>query len=67
MVIEALYFILLFLFVTDVTKSVQVAFDLHKISDDHKSMDKAENELNGRWKHYENLKKNVLKGRKAKG
>lgn len=43
---ELLCFVLLVLFVTDVKKSVQAAFDmeelLHKISDSHKSMDKAE-------------------------
>lgn len=43
---ELLCFVLLVLFVTDVKKSVQAAFDmeelLHKISDRHKSMDKAE-------------------------
>lgn len=65
---ELFCFALLFLFAADVTKSVQAAFDmeelLHKISDSHKSMEKAEKKLNDIWKHYENQGKSILEKRK---
>lgn len=65
---EIFCFVLLFLFAIDVTKSVQAAFDmeelLHKISNSHKSMEKAEKKLNDIWKHYENRGESVSEKRK---
>lgn len=66
---EIFCFTLLFLFAADVTKSVQAAFDmeelLHKMSDNHKSMKKAEIKLDDIWKHYGNLEKGVSEARKT--